>query len=471
MKHDPPIRIAKLDATINTVGSKYDIDAYSIIKYIVNGTANNYTGARSEEGIVSWIMKQVTPPVVYLTTDKELDEFLEFHNVVVAVFTERDTMQAAAIEELSRRITSVYYVVISDGQSQFKYGVADRGVVILKAFDDRQVNYPGPFLIEKLEEFIAENQYPWIIPYGPDAKHLLFRKNMPALFVFYEDINTYKSDLEDFSKEIKGNCIIVYADLNDAKNTQLCDFFGIRPHQQPVSIIADPRDGFNKYRFSGPFNINAIREFHSNWNRNKLAPYIKTDAIPEISHVRGVRILVGQNFKEVAHDPTKDVMVVLYTPWSEDSSRLMPDYERVASELVKVETLILAKLDYTINEAPGIHVKKFPTVLFYPADNKENPLEFDDVPTYYTILNFLSENASQKFEVPKKEPIKIPPQTGGIPIMMPPENIVPPNGGIPNMMPPQNIVPPNIADIKPPNIEDVKPPKDEENKPRKTEDL
>jgi protein disulfide-isomerase A1 len=58
--NDPPIRIAKVDATAATESaSKYGVQGYPTLKWFVNKNASEYNGGRTEETIVSWILKKM----------------------------------------------------------------------------------------------------------------------------------------------------------------------------------------------------------------------------------------------------------------------------------------------------------------------------------------------------------------------------------------------------------------------------
>lgn len=59
---DPPIRIAKVDATENNQSaSKYGVSGYPTLKFFTAGTPSDYTGGRTEDAIVSWVLKKVGP--------------------------------------------------------------------------------------------------------------------------------------------------------------------------------------------------------------------------------------------------------------------------------------------------------------------------------------------------------------------------------------------------------------------------
>lgn len=57
--HDPPIRIAKIEATTNPVVTEtYEVKGYPSLKYFVNKEPRDYEGGRTEETIITWLLKE-----------------------------------------------------------------------------------------------------------------------------------------------------------------------------------------------------------------------------------------------------------------------------------------------------------------------------------------------------------------------------------------------------------------------------
>jgi len=57
--HDPPIRIASVESTTNPVVTEtYEVKGYPTLKYFVNKEPREYEGGRTEETIISWLLKE-----------------------------------------------------------------------------------------------------------------------------------------------------------------------------------------------------------------------------------------------------------------------------------------------------------------------------------------------------------------------------------------------------------------------------
>jgi len=77
-KNDPPVRIAKCDATIATSSaSKFGVQGFPTLKYFINKNPSEYGGGRTEDTIVSWILKKIGQGLQTLADAEAAKEFLE----------------------------------------------------------------------------------------------------------------------------------------------------------------------------------------------------------------------------------------------------------------------------------------------------------------------------------------------------------------------------------------------------------
>lgn len=104
-----------------------------------------------------------------------------------------------------------------------------------------------------------------------------------------------------------------------------------------------------------------------------------------------VIILDPQNFDQVVLDSSKDVLVEFYAPWCGHCKKLAPDYEIVANAFAQESSVVVANLDADKHKdlASRYQVTGFPTIFFFPKDNKEG-VKYEgprDIDAFVSYLN------------------------------------------------------------------------------------
>jgi protein disulfide isomerase len=97
---------------------------------------------------------------------------------------------------------------------------------------------------------------------------------------------------------------------------------------------------------------------------------LKSDPIPVDNEGPLIQV-VGKSFEDIVMDPTKDVFVKFYAPWCGHCKKLAPVWEELAQEMKDYKDLVIAKFDATTNEALGVSIRSYPTIVLYPRDHKE----------------------------------------------------------------------------------------------------
>jgi protein disulfide isomerase len=136
--------------------------------------------------------------------------------------------------------------------------------------------------------------------------------------------------------------------------------------------------------------VEDITKFVDGVLAGDVKPHLKSEEPPATQE--GVTVIVGKTFEEIALDPTKDVLVKFYAPWCGHCKKLAPVWDSLAEAYAGVEDLVIAKFDSTTNEADGVEVQSYPTLKFYPKDNKEG-VAYDGGRELEDIKKWLEENS------------------------------------------------------------------------------
>jgi len=148
---------------------------------------------------------------------------------------------------------------------------------------------------------------------------------------------------------------------------------------------------------SEPFTAETGVAFVEKARQGEYKGYSKSEALPE-SNDGPVKIVVGKNYDDIVLDKEKDVFVEFYAPWCGHCKNLAPIWEQLGEAFADVKTVTIAKMDATANHAPeSLEIKGFPTLIFFPADNKAG-LPFNGDRDLESLRQFVVQQASRPIE-------------------------------------------------------------------------
>ena len=396
----PSIRIAKVDATENPKSAqRYGVKGYPTLKWIVKGRPQDYEGPREEDGIVDWVNKKLEPTTKVLKTLEAVNEFIGKNSVAVVLFGQKGTDEAKAFEEVASDFGDDIFGLSTPIEALIEYQVTEPSLVIFKKFDDKKVQFTGNFLTHRIGAFVRDNRTPWAMPFNDKAADYIFKHSHPAIFVFRSDsAKEIDAVMREAAVETKDYIKFCYADLAVDDNQKVGDFLGYTAADQPVVMAVSPSpSGLLKFKFTeDSITTESLLAFAEKYRTRKLEPYYKSQEIPKHPLEDGVRVLVGKNFESVVMDPTKHVMVEFYAPWCGHCKSLAPEYMEVSFYFKrKNPDVVIAKIDATANEVKGYNVEGYPTLIWFPADNKKG-VKFEGERSEEGITKFIEEQLAPK---------------------------------------------------------------------------
>ena len=390
--HDPPIHIAKTDATVHIESArKYNIEGYPTLKFFSSGVPTEYTGIKNEDGIVNWLIKRIDPPAKPLETFEDLLSFIDQNPISVVMFSESLEIQNS-FEKVAKNSEGNFYAVCKSNELAAKW--ADKSVlVVFKDKENKKSEFFGPFVESEIVRFIDKELVPWILPFDDKVVQLVFKKQNPGLFVFRKekDAGLLTEVLDTLSKTLRGFPLITYADLESANNKRLVEFLGLPAVWMPFAVIVNEK--LQKFILKKDLNLENLQLFSDSWAKGLEKPYLKSQPLPSQPYENDVRILVGDNFKETVFNRNFDVLVEFYAPWCGHCKRLAPEYSKLGKKFKASSSLLICKIDATENEFENFDIQEFPTIKFFPANNKDG-IDFIGKKDALSIEKFVLDNAA-----------------------------------------------------------------------------
>ena len=366
-----------------------------------NGQRLDYTGGRTENDIVNWILKKAGPPSAEVDCEG-LKAKTDANKLVLAYFGENEApLKAIFIETakdaaISERLTFVH---ITDKTCAEQHGAQSPSVLLFRQFDESPLTYSAAQERQGIIQWVLDNSTPTVIDFNEDYIEPIFGDKKAALFLFRnaEDNDApYVKVFENFAKENKGEILFVKSGVSDGIQSRLGEFIGLDSTQLPAVRILSPADNMKKYAIEGDakaINPVQLKKFIEEFKEGKLEPFLKSQEVPE-DNSAPVKVIVGKTYNEIVNRSPDDVFVKYYAPWCGHCKKLAPVWDQLAEELKDVKGLVIAKLDATANEVEGVDIRGYPTLKFYKHGEKATPVDYDGERDIEGFKKWLSENSA-----------------------------------------------------------------------------
>lgn len=378
---DAPVRLGKVDATIESaLGEQFKVKGYPTLKFFIDGVPAEYSGGRTADEIVSWVNKKSGPAATTLTTVEELQKLQDDNQVaVLGLFKDLESEAAKAFNTVAQTVDNVVFAITSEQAlfDQLKL-TGDMSLVLFKKFDEgRNDLIDGSFSAEDMKAFIQSNQLALVTEFNQETAQKIFGGDIKVhnLMFASKKADTTKEQLAEFTEAargFKGKSIFVLIDTDVAENERVMEFFGLKAADAPTIRLISL--GAEMTKFKPDFEdikTEKIVSFVESFFDGSLKPHLLTQALPEDWNAQAVKVLVGSNFKEIARDTSKTVLVEFYAPWCGHCKQLAPIYDTLAENFADKPEFVVAKMDSTLNELADIKVQSFPTIKLFVKDSDE----------------------------------------------------------------------------------------------------
>ena len=396
------ITSAKIDCqTQKKIKKQYNITDYPTLYLFINDTLIKYTDNRLSKGkYIEWCKKKVTnPPAIEYTKEEDISKMTKENNIFVVYFGENDE-EIKIFNKVAIKISSYKLGICKSKEIAENFKAKMGTVVLFKKFDEKR-NEISSFDEKNLETFLEEYTIPKITPFNDKVYKKIFNSKKPILLLYADknktdEYKSYKKMLSNVAEKYKREMTFIITDIKDNNGGKLASQIDVRKKEIPtVRIMVTAYQEMKKYRFNKKeITEENLLKFIKDWKNNKIKPMLKSEKVPT-SNDGDVFVLVGSNYEDEVINNDKDVMVLFYAPWCGHCKSLHPKYEKMAKRLKsKNKKLLIAKIDYTENEVENMVIEGFPTIKFYPGNNKKaQPIEYSGDRSVEDMINFIKKNS------------------------------------------------------------------------------
>lgn len=391
------IVVGKIDAERYGKGAGVlGIKGYPTILLFLNGSSIAYTGGFTGEEIVIWTRKKTGDPVIRLSSVSAAEEFVKQHLIyVVGLF---DNFEGIEYEEYVKAATTnneIQFVEVQDlniAKVLFPDMVAKRNFIgLVKSEPERFETFEDSFEEEKILQFVEYNKFNLVTTLTEHNSAKVYSspvKIQVFIFAKVEEFEHLKLTISDVARKYKPKIMFVYVDSSEDNLAKpFLTLFGIEA-DQPIVTAFDNKIG-SKYLLESDLTISNLEEFCSNILHGTLSPYYKSEPIPEADMGKSVEKIVGRSFDALVLNSSHNIFLEVYTPWCMDCEATSRKVEKLAKYFKEEKSVKFARIDASLNEHPKLHVNNFPTLLFYPAEDKLNPITLSKKSTLKELATFI----------------------------------------------------------------------------------
>lgn len=367
------------------------------------GQKTEYTGGRTENEIVNWILKKVGPPSNQVSCD-QLKEKIASSKLAVAFFGETESKEYSEVFLDVAQNPAVadkwQFFHLNDRECAASFGATSSpALVLFRKFDENTVVFQGAtFASTPVVEWLTASSVPTLINFSEDYIEPIFGQRKAALFLFRSAADADKDFSKVFAeaaKTLKGEIIFVVSGVTDGIQQRLGEFIGVDESMLPTIRVLDPANNMKKFTFPGKaesITVDSLRGFINDFKSGTLTPFLKSADIPA-DNSEPVKVIVGKTFKDLVLNNDNDVFVEFYAPWCGHCKKLAPIWDELAAFYKDVSTLTIAKMDATANEVEGVDIRGYPTLKFYPKGSKSSPVDYDGARDLEGFKTWLSEHS------------------------------------------------------------------------------
>jgi len=343
-------------------------------------------------------MKKSGPPSTLLTCDA-LKEKTDDANTkfTIAYFGPEDNSLFTEAHVPYANAEDKIVFVHADLACQEKFDLSgDAKIVLFRQFETKVNAYSGAPDKDSLISFVKPLMVATVFEFSEDEIEAIFGNQQNTAILFRDPSDkdaAFMKTFEEAAKAHKGKILFSYSGITDGIQERLAEFMGVTKEHLPVLRIIMPAD-MKKFQHPGKVSeltVDSIGTYVQDVLDGKVKPFLKSEA-PVDNTNNAVSIIVGETFDEIVKDTTKDVLVKYYAPWCGHCKKLAPIWEELGEFYKDNANLVIAKFDATVNEAEGVEIRGYPTLIFYPKDNKEG-ITYEGDRDVESFKAWLNENA------------------------------------------------------------------------------
>nr|CAD7588928.1 unnamed protein product [Timema genevievae] len=334
---ESPIKLAKVDATEETeLAEEHGVKGYPTLKFFRKGTPVDYSGGRTGDEIVNWLLKKTGPAAKELSNVDEAKAFIDASNVaIIGFFKDQSSDTAKNFIAVAGTVDDHPFAITSSEEVFSDYKVDTDRIVLFKKFDDNRSDLEGEQSEKDIKKFVTSEALPLVVEFNHETAQKIFGgeiKSHLLLFLSQESghFDSYLSGAQEVAKGFRDQVLFVSINADEEDHQRILEFFGMKKEEIPAMRLIRLEEDMAKYKpDTTDLSADKIKSFVQSFIDGKLKQHLLSQDLPEDWDKEPVKVLVSTNFDEIVFDKEKDVLVEFYAPWCGHCKQLAPIYDQI----------------------------------------------------------------------------------------------------------------------------------------------
>eukprot|EP00177_Eucheuma_denticulatum_P002998 GFKZ01005395.1.p1 GENE.GFKZ01005395.1~~GFKZ01005395.1.p1 ORF type:complete len:553 (-),score=110.77 GFKZ01005395.1:908-2566(-) len=402
--------LVDLDATEEKdLAAKYEVRGFPTLKLFSGGELiTDYKGGRTKDALIKFINNALLPSSVDCEDADAVTAFIKENTGKCILFGAGLDKLASDFKKVSMSLRDVMpdnvaFGSVSDPALVDKLSDKDvtaDSILVIRDDDSTDVYSDEASGLEAWAKVAA---LPLFAELSRETATLYTELDRPIFMLFQDPDNkdeAVNTAISEIAKSYRSDGSVVFTWINAVELKSFAEHIGVEEMKPAIAIYEFKRDV--KYVFSDEYSPEALKEWVQKFLDGKIDASTKSEPIPE-KNDEPVKVVVGDSWASIVEDESKDVLIEQYAPWCGHCKKLAPILDELASDLGGVETLVIAKMDATKNDAPADYkAQGFPTIHFFKAGSKTGTA-YQGGRSKEDFVKFLKENCTHKEGIELKE--------------------------------------------------------------------
>lgn len=374
---------------------------------------SDFDGDRVAEDIIRWTRKRMGPPSTLLSTKEDFETFLKRDGTSHIIYTlsKDDTDSLKLYESVAGlpEFAIFEFAHIFDDGLKKEINQEDNSIAVYVR------NEVQTTLKEKLNEgdliaWLNKNAYPRLetLNLNQEFVERSAKRGIPLLIALRKETEGFSLEEQfNFMKRISEKSYdfdIHFLETEADQYPNIAVQWGASGEKYPTFILVRFPEDSEPILKAYDEEMEVTEENVVNWVKScvtgkECRSHIRSEKLTEKELNDTVFSLVGKTFKDVVYDDTKDVFVKIYAPDCPHCILMAKEWRKLSKAYQDIDSVVIAWINGIANTIPEeVPITGYPTLLFYKAGDKKNPIPYSGPRKYEDFSKFILENAGTNID-------------------------------------------------------------------------